>query len=83
MEATMFVNPESVATWTSYVEAPVTLDQVRVEVVEIFVPLFFGDRSFGFARDTQTLIPAGSEAELLPLSDSRMTFVGSTMAPIK
>jgi hypothetical protein len=79
----MFVNAESVATWASYVEAPSTLAQVRVGLVEIFVPLFFGDTSFGFERDRQTLIPAGSEAVLLLSSDSRMTFVGSTMAPIK
>jgi hypothetical protein len=59
------------------------LAQVRVGGTEIFVPLFFGDKSFGFPRDRQTFIPAGSNAVLLPLFDSTMAFVGSTIAPIK
>jgi len=72
VEATIFVKAESVATCTSYVEAPFTMDQPRVGVVEIFVPLFFGDRSFGLERERQTVIPLGSRFVLLP-----------TMAPTK
>jgi hypothetical protein len=48
------------------VEAPLTSDQSKVVVGEVLVPLFLGDRSVGFKRDRQMVIPVGSKSLLFP-----------------